>query len=309
MLKLLITMGLSLAAYGAVARPGTINYIEGQVTIDGHAVTAQKLGNSELSPGGVLATSQGKAEMLLTPGVFLRLDDQSAVRMVSPSLTDTRVDLLRGRAMLEVDLLEPENHLQMRDRGADIRIQKRGIYAFDADRPEVAVYDGKAAVQVNDKTVEVGKGKELPLDPPALKPQKFDRHETDDLYAWSKLRSQYLADANASSAQTIVGNNPGWWAGTGWYWNPWYSTWSFIPGSGYLYNPWGFGFYSPSYWGYYGPTIYYSRPSRVWVGRGGGVPRSFPSRGMVTRPSGSIAARPAPAPVGGSGIRFGSGRR
>ena len=90
------------------------------------------------------------------------------------------------------------------DRGADVRIEKKGIYAFDADRPEVAVYDGKAAVQVDDKKVEVGKGKELPLDPPALKPQKFDRNQTDDLYAWSKLRSQYLAEANASSAQTVI---------------------------------------------------------------------------------------------------------
>ena len=34
--------------------------------------------------------------------------------MVSPSLTDTRVELVRGRALLEVDLLERENHLQVR---------------------------------------------------------------------------------------------------------------------------------------------------------------------------------------------------
>jgi len=243
-------MGLSLAAYGAVARPGTINYTEGQVTAEGRAISAKKLGNTELSPGGVLQTTNGKAEMLLTPGVFLRLADNSAVRMISPSLTDTRVELLRGRAILEVDLLEDENRLQVRDRGTDVRVEKKGIYAFDADRPAVAVYDGKAAVQVDDKKVEVGKGKELPLDPPALKPQKFDRNQTDDLYAWSKLRSQYLAEANASSVQTVIVNNPGWWGGTGWYWNPWYSTWSFVPGTGYLYNPWGFGFYSPSYWRY-----------------------------------------------------------
>jgi len=301
-LKLLLSLGLSVAAYGAIARPGTINYTEGQVTVDGRAIAAKQLGNAELNSGHMLETTRGKAEMLLTPGVFLRLGEESAVRMVSPSLTDTRVELLRGRAMLEVDLLERENHLQLRDRGANVRIEKKGIYAFDADRPEIAVYDGKAAVQVDDKSVEIGKGKELPLDPPALKPQKFDRNQTDDLYAWSKLRSQYLAEANASSAQTVIAGNPGWWAGTGWYWNPWYSTWSFMPGSGYLYNPWGFGFYSPSYWGSYGPQVYYSRPSRVWVG-GGGVRRSFPSRGMVTRPA------PAPAPAGGSGIRFGSRRR
>jgi hypothetical protein len=137
-----------------------------------------------------------------------------------------------------------------------------------------------------------------------LKPQKFDRHETDDLFAWSKLRSQYLAEANASSAQTVLVSNPGWWAGTGWYWNPWYSTWSFMPGTGYLYNPWGFGFYSPSYWRYYNPPIYYSRPSRVWTG-GNSVRGTMPGRGMASRPA---PARPAPAPVGGSGVHFGRRR-
>jgi hypothetical protein len=301
--KLLIMMGLSLAAYGAVARPGTINYTEGQVTLDGRTIGAKTLGSAELSPGSVLQTTQGKAEMLLTPGVFLRLGDQSAVRMVSPSLTDTRVELVRGRALLEVDLLEHENRLQILDRGTDVRIEKKGIYAFDADRPEVAVYDGKATVQVDDKKVDVGKGKALPLDPPALKPQKFDRNQTDDLYAWSKLRSQYLADANASSAQTVIVSNPSWWGGTGWYWNPWYNTWAFVPATGYLYNPWGFGFFSPAYLGYYNPPIYYARPSRVWAGRGvraGSVRGSLPSRGTMARPM----ARPA-APVGGSGVRFG----
>src|SRR3954462_14561613 len=154
MFKLLITMGLSLAAYGAVARPGTINYAEGEVTLDGRALAAKSLGNAELSAGSLLQTTRGKAELLLTPGVFLRLGDESAVRMVSPSLTDTRVELVRGRALLEVDLLEPENHLQVRDSGSDVRIEKKGVYAFDSDRAQVAVYEGKAVVQVEDKNVE-----------------------------------------------------------------------------------------------------------------------------------------------------------
>src|SRR5512135_3919659 len=100
MFKLWIGVALSVAAYGAVARPGTINYTEGQVTIDGRTIGAKQLGSTELAPGRVLETGSGKAEMLLTPGVFLRLGDHSAVRMVSPSLTDTRVEMVRGRATL-----------------------------------------------------------------------------------------------------------------------------------------------------------------------------------------------------------------
>jgi hypothetical protein len=305
MVKLLKTPGRTLwailaaavftVAQGAtVARPGTVNYAEGQVTLEGRTIGAKALGSTEVAPGRVLQTERGKAELLLTPGVFLRLGDNSAVRMVSPSLTDTRVELLRGRAMLEVAQIEKENRLDILDNGTSTRLEKRGVYAFDADQPSVAVYDGKAKVQEDDHTVDVDKGKRLELQPNAeLKPQKFDKNEPDPLYAWSKLRSRYLAQANQSSAQVILTSNPGWYYGTGWYWNPWFDTWAFVPGSGLLYSPFGYGFYSPSYFGYYPPAYFYYRPGRVWRGGGTGT--------GVTRPP----AAPPPA-AGGSGVRFGS---
>jgi hypothetical protein len=303
MLKALISLGLAAAAYGAVARPGTINYTEGQVTVDGKTVAAKSLGSLELAPGRVLQTGAGKAEMLLTPGVFLRLADHSAARMVSPSLTDTRVELLRGKALLEVDMLEKENRLVVRDGAANVRIAKKGIYAFDAETPRVAVYDGKVEAQVNDRAVDVGKGKQLTLEPAAeLKPAKFDRNETDDLMAWSKLRSEYLAEANASSVRTVVVSNPSWWSGTGWYWNPWYGTWSFVPATGFYDNPWGFGFYSPRYFYYNPPAYYYPRP--VVRGWGGGGRVIGPGVRPPARPSGRIA----PAPMGGNSVHFGRGR-
>src|SRR5947209_6985783 len=117
------------AAWGAVARPGTVNYAEGSVRLDNRALAAKSLGSTEVAPGHVLQTdANGMAEMLLTPGVFLRLGNNSAAKMISPSLSDTRVELLRGQATLEVDMLSSENHLNLIDRGADIRIQKKGIY-------------------------------------------------------------------------------------------------------------------------------------------------------------------------------------
>jgi hypothetical protein len=308
MRKLLISLSLATASYAAIARPGTINYTEGNVTLNGAAVATKSLGSAELAPGQLLETGAGKAEMLLTPGVFLRLGDQSAVRMVSPSLTDTRVELVRGRALLEVDLLEKENQLDIQDHGVDVRIQKKGIYGFNADQPLLAVYDGKATAQLDDRAVEVDKGKDLPLQRSStVKPQKFDRNQTDDLSNWSKLRSEYVAQANAASVQTVVLDNPSWWAGTGWYWNPWYSTWAFIPGSGFYGNPWGFGFYSPSYWFYNPPVYYFPRPVPGWVGgRRVTVPRAVgPATSFGAVPHSSA---PAPPRMGGGGARFG-GRR
>ncbi|MGA3017593.1 MAG: hypothetical protein ABSF62_10780 [Bryobacteraceae bacterium] len=238
-----------------------MNYIEGQVTLDGQSVGAQAMGSTEVQPGQMLETGQGKVEMLLTPGVFLRLADQSGVRMVSPSLIDTRVELIRGEAMVEADQVLPGNHLVISDHGTDVQIQKNGVYKFTAEPAMVAVYDGKAEVFRDDRTTEIGKGKELTLAAATgQKPGNFDRNNVDSLYQWSDVRSEYLAEANQSSVQTIVTGNPGWWYGTGWYWNPWFSSWAFVPGNGFFYSPFGFGFYSPAYWNYYPPVRYFVRP-------------------------------------------------
>jgi len=64
---------------------------------------------------------------------------------------------------------------------------------------------------------------------------------------WSSLRSAYLAEANVDAAPGYIyadGFGPGWY-GAGWYWDPWFSAYTFIPGDGIFYSPFGWGFYSP----------------------------------------------------------------
>jgi hypothetical protein len=274
----------------------------------------------EVAPGHVLQTDQGKAEMLLFPGAFVRLGENSSVRMVSPSLTDTRVELVKGQAMVEVDQISKDNHLQIQAGPASIEVQKKGIYSLNADQPRLAVYDGKASVRVGDRSVEAGKGREVLLADASLKAQKFDRDQTDQLYAWSRLRSEYSAEANMSSAEMVVGGNyPGRWGGTGWYWNPSFSTWAFVPGAGYFDSPFGFGFYSPAYWYYNPPLFYYNRPGAIWRGPRGGVvargPVAVPNRVAPGRPAPGIGSQPAfhaapsmPAMRAPAGGHFSGGR-
>jgi hypothetical protein len=247
---------LGLAAFTAPAwsanpaHPGTLNYVEGQVNLNGQPLSQQAVGVTELENGQVLETQHGgKAEVLLTPGVFLRVGDSSAVRMDADGLTHTEVALLRGNAMVEVTQLYKGSNVQVADNGAVVTLEKKGIYDFDANQPKVAVYDGEAQVKEGDSQVTVKKGKEVALAAPVLKTTKFDRDVHDDLYNWSYVRSEYLADASAASARTYIVNSPGWF-GAGWYWNPWFSAYSFIPGDGFLYSPFGWGFYSPAYVGY-----------------------------------------------------------
>jgi FecR protein len=261
----LVTAILALpAAYGNRERnpgvPGTLNYVEGQVFIGAQSLDPKSVGSTQLEPGQSITTRQGKTEILLTPGVFLRLGDRSSAEMISPSLTDTKVALHRGEALLEVDEIHPQNNLRVAQEGATAQLLKTGLYDFDATHRRIRVIEGKAVVRENDREVTLKGGHELALATGGKpKAEKFDKKdfEAGDLYRWSSLRSDYLAEANVDAARMYYANGwygPGW-LGAGWYWDPWFSGFTFIPAGGIFYSPFGWGFYSPL-WVYQSPLFY-----------------------------------------------------
>src|SRR6266404_2618939 len=223
------------------ARPGSLNYIEGQASMEGQGLGPEAIGKTELKPGQSLETGVGKAELLLTPGVFFRLGDNSSVMMISPTLTDTELRLDKGEATVEIAELHPENNIVVAEDGAKIRLTKTGLYDFDADHSLVRVYQGEANVEVNGQNIKVENEHQLAFGAGAsMKPEKFDKEVQDDLYRWSSLRSSYLAEANVDRAQDYqVGSY-----GAGWDWDPYYGAYTFVPGNGIFYSPFGWGFYS-----------------------------------------------------------------
>jgi hypothetical protein len=244
------------------ARPGTLNYVEGQASIDGRQISAQSVGSTVLAPGQYLATADGKVEILLTPGVFLRLDNNSTVKMVSPKLTHTEVLLERGRASVEADQIYSQNTILIDQKNGQTQLLKNGLYEFNADDHTVRTFDGKAAVypgsdlQSNVKPIDVKGGRQLALNGEPVKPQGFDKKQSqDDLYKWSSLRSQYLGEANVDLAAQYAGNggfNPGW------YWDSSMYAYDWLPGGwDPFFSPFGYGFYSPYY--LYGGGFIYGR--------------------------------------------------
>ena len=286
------------------AQPGTVNYIEGQVNLDGQSITQKAIGSAVVDPGHVLQTANGKVEMLLTPGVFFRLGPNSAVKMISPSLSDTRVELVQGQAMMEVADFQKENHIQVTLGGSETTVKARGIYEFSTNSAMARVYDGKIEVLMGNSTRGVGKGDQLALDNknPKLKAQDFDLKQTEasnDLYNWSKLRADYTAQANMSAAQTYYGAGSGYytpgWYGAGWYWDPYSTQYAFLLGDGFLWDPFGFGFFSPGYWGAYAPYFGYGYYGHGFYGRPGGAITRGSVAGAAIR-GGGLAGR---AVVGG----------
>ncbi|HLH37777.1 MAG TPA: hypothetical protein VKX39_01405 [Bryobacteraceae bacterium] len=292
------------------AHSGVVQLTEGTVELDGQAIQSPaKFGQfQDVKDGQTLTTTDGDAEVLLTPGVFLRLAENSSFRMVSNNLADTRVEVLSGTAMLQVGELLPDNAITVLFHNSDVELKKRGLYRFDSDpAARLRVYEGEARIASGDKKpVEAKKGHEVVFDSDKLEARNFDTKETDAFYRWNERRDEYIAQANITSARSAGTSGSGLYssgayssygpgAGT-WAWNPWFGMFTFMPYTGMYYSPFGFGYYSPYTVGYLympGSPYYY-----------GGVPASY---GGVTR-SGLIGSG-ARAGIGGAGVRGAGGMR
>jgi len=295
--------------YTISAKPGVVNYVEGNVFLDGRAISPESLKTTFVNANETISTDIGKAEVLLSPGVFLRLGDNTRVRMVSPSLTDTQLELKAGEMMIEADDIVKDSRVTVLDHGGSVLIDRNGLYRFTAgDAAKVAVLEGKANVLNGDRKTEIGKGREVLLADGGLKSKKFDAKAPDELYAWSNVRSEYNAASSYQAAQDVNASSYGgvWggygfsgFANPGWFWNSGFNSWAWLPGSGAYYSPFGYGFYSPFAVGY-APVIY-----APLYGGGGGWNRrvQLPARATATTGGGKVAPVPVnaahPPAVGG----------
>ena len=82
-------------------RSGLVHYFEGAVYLGDQPLQPRFGKFPTIAEGSELRTAQGRAEVLLTPGVFLRLGESSAIRMVANALSDTRVGLLAGSVLVD----------------------------------------------------------------------------------------------------------------------------------------------------------------------------------------------------------------
>ena len=277
------------------AHSGVIHYVEGQVSVDDKAVQPKFGQFPDVATGQTLATEDGRAEVLLTPGVFLRVAENSSFRMVSNQLSDTHVRILTGSALIEVAELLQDNAITLETGGANVVLTKKGLYRVDTGRGEIdpstlRVYDGEARVSAasadaDAKPAVVKRGRQVDLNLVAAGPleaKNFDAKETDAFYRWGSRRSAYIADANlvsAKSAQTTMA-----YAGSGrsgWAWNPWFGMFTYLPTNGIYFSPFGSAYYSPGAFSYFfyprftapaaviGPAPGFSNPP-MSLGRSGG---------------------------------------
>lgn len=262
-------LAVSAAAQSVIsAHSGVIQYTMGRVTVDNQLVQSRFGQFADVKENQVLRTEDGRAEVLLTPGVFLRVGENSSFRMVSNRLSDTRVEVVSGSALVEVGELLKDNSITLLYGNYTVSLLKHGLYRIDSEPAALRVYDGEARVSSGDQTLTVGHGKKVDFGG-VLMATKFDTKTGDGLYRWASERAEYVAMANVSAAKSLRDNGSSWGGlGGGWMWNPWFGMFTFVPYAGTYYSPFGYSFYSPGQvlW------VYRAATAPAFGGGGGYVP-------------------------------------
>lgn len=271
--NLLLAFGafaLTAAAQNVIsAKAGLIHYTEGAVTVDGQAVEAKITHFPEVKEGQTLATTDGRAEILLTPGSILRVAEDTSIRMLSTNLADARVEILSGDVLVEANEILEGNAVTLISGSNTFQLLKAGLYRVDLANGRIRVYNGEARLVASGQTLTLKKGQEVGTSG-VLMATKFDTKAGDSLYRWGARRSEQLALSNVAAAREIQrsGFSSGSMIGTGWnrwFFNPWFGSFTFIPvGRGVWVSPFGYSYFSP--WAASQLFI----PSPIWGAGGGG---------------------------------------
>jgi hypothetical protein len=196
-----VLAGMGLAQRVISAKSGLVLFVQGRVSVEGGRL---KAGESyrQLKDGESLSIERGRAEVLLNPGVILRLGDMSRLHMDDVNLTDACVSLESGSAVITVNYILKSDRIRLLADGNVILMKRQGVYRLDVGRLDIAqarlrVFSGRAEVgrDGSPTMVAVKRGEAVDLDD-GFKLAKFDPKETDALQRWANVRSWTLAPRN-----------------------------------------------------------------------------------------------------------------
>ena len=265
----------------------------------------------DLKEGQTLSTVEGRTEVLLTPGAFLRMADNGSFKLFSNRLSDVRLEVLTGSVLIEATEMIEGNQITVLTKDSTVTLTKGGLYRFDAEPARVRVYLGEAQAEYNGQKMVVKAGKELQAASGTWAVAKFDSKETDALYRWAKRRSGYIAMANVSAARQSTsggsGFSNGFSSGGRWYYNPYFGFATYVPWGDTCRSPFGYYYYTPrTVMAVYAPPQYQGGGG----GYGGGMGGGGYAAGMPSRSAGASTYSPSAgvsAPAASSSPSMGAG--
>lgn len=275
------------------AKAGGVNHVQGSVNITRQdAKSGLLLKGDAVEVGDRVSTgADGRAEILLNPGSYLRVAESSTFQFETTQLEDLEILVTRGSVMLEVfaandfkvAVTTPKNRYDL---------VESGVYRVDvaADgNARIEVWKGKA--EVGDAVLKGGKTASSLDGQVAV--AKFDRDDRDDFETWSKDRAKELAKGtNALRDRTLRTSLMRSFLGGRWNMYDSFGLWVYDASFGrYCFLPFGYGWSSPYGYGFQANIGWYGLPRVVYY------PPTYASPRTVNRSAGGTTP-PASTPHG-----------
>ncbi len=188
------------------AMAGYVHHVEGEVLIEGKRIQPKPEDFLHVQDGQALTTREGRVELMLTPGSFLRLGPSSEFEMIDAGLLSARMRLHSGNAVLELYSVDDGENLVLEAGDSEIKFTSGGSYRIDADGDHAVVKINRGQAKVSSQELKprklgAGRSLTLPMDL-AAKAVKFNRSDPDPLTDWSKVRQTKLLAMARASART-----------------------------------------------------------------------------------------------------------
>src|SRR5215831_16021505 len=129
----MLTSVLLLMQFVVSAKAGFVNYVDGTATVRRQ---------QQVQVGTPIQTQSGShVELLLSPGSFLRIGENSQVVFDSVDLSNIELRIISGSAMIESATVNKDFPIHVTSGGVKASIVAAGLYRFSAD--SAVVLNGK----------------------------------------------------------------------------------------------------------------------------------------------------------------------
>jgi len=279
------------------AKAGGINAITGQASVHsrGESDWQQLVITDDLDAGDHVRTAfDGRVEILLNPGSYLRLGGDSEVELSNNTLENLEVRLLRGTAIVEATGADDlDLNINISTPHTKLAIVRQGLYRLNVvpeNATELIVRKGRVILSDSPHTKVKGGNKVIfnATNVSVAKLTKAEKKasESEEVDIWSKERGKMLAKANdridgrrlnsAFATWDPFSRDPFASRNGIWFYNANARCYTFLP----FFYGWG----SP--YGSYNTTLYYPPAYRPRGSSNGYVPNSGSSGSGQTHPSG-----------------------
>jgi hypothetical protein len=290
------------------AKAGGINAVTGQAAMHpkGESDWQQLMITDDLEAGDRVRTAHdGRVEILLNPGSYLRLGGDSEVELSNNSLANLEVRLLRGTAIVEATgVEETQMMINISTPHAKLAIDRQGLYRLNVvpnDATEVIVRKGR--VILGESHTKVKGGMKVTFSATAVSVAKLTDEEKKlekevAIERWSKDRAETLAKANrrindrmlnsafsARNSDFFLFNSFG--RSGLWFYNSRSACYTYLP----------FGYHSSPYGVSYPTTVYGGATSSGGYYGGTGTNRGTPTNGGSTSYPGGAGSSSSTTPV------------